>query len=231
LRVKALLAECSTLKVYIFTFDNILIYFLKIYSTMQEVLFFIFGFLLGGAIVLIFPKDPSDFLLRKKDINQIATSFIKVSESEKEKERQMIIDYLKSSFSSLSFDALNKSTEQFLKLANETLSKQLQSGNLTLNEKKELIDQTLKTMKDELTSVQDLVKTIEKDRVQKFSLLTEQIQQANKVTKELSDFTSQLRNALVPRILRTSSKNRGQGGEGMAEDILRLSGLSEGSFG
>lgn len=175
---------------------------------MQEVLFFIFGFLLGGAIVLIFPKDPSDFLLRKKDINQIATSFINVSESEKEKERQMIIDYLirrilrKSSFSSLSFDALNKSTEQFLKLANETLSKQLQSGNLTLNEKKELIDQTLKTMKDELTSVQDLVKTIEKDRVQKFSLLTEQIQQANKVTKELSDSTSQLRNALVQRILR-----------------------------
>lgn len=183
---------------------------------MQEVLFFIFGFLLGGAIVLIF------FLLRKKDINQIATSFINVSEIEKEKERQMIIDYLKSSFSSLSFDALNKSSEQFLKLANETLSKQLQSGSLTLNEKKGLIDQTLKTMKDELTSVQDLVKTIEKDRVQKFSTLTEQIQQANKVTKELSDSTSQLRNALA------SSKARGQWGERMAEDILRLSGLKEG---
>jgi DNA recombination protein RmuC len=77
-------------------------------------------------------------------------------------------------------------------------------------------------MKDELASVQDLMKTIEKDRVQKFSTLAEQIQQTNKVTKELSDSASQLKNALA------SSKTRGQWGERMAEDILRLSGLKEG---
>jgi len=183
---------------------------------MQSILIFILGFFIGGAAVLIF------FLLRKKDMNQMAASFISAAESDKEKERELIIDYLKSSFTSLSFDALSKSTEQFLKLANETLSKQLQSGNLTLNEKKELIDQTLKTMKDELTNVQDLMKTIEKDRVQKFSTLAEQIQQQSRVTKELSDSTSQLKNALA------SSKTRGQWGERMAEDILRLSGLKEG---
>ncbi len=183
---------------------------------MEPIFIFLFGLVIGGAIVSVL------FFLRRKDAKDIASSILATNEAEREKEIQNIIDNLRNSFSSLSFEALSKSTNEFLKLANETLSKQLQSSDLTLEKKKALIDQTLKSMKDELSNVQDLMKNLEKDRIQKFGALAEQIQLANKFTKELSESTSQLKNALA------SSKTRGQWGERMAEDILRISGLKEG---
>ncbi|MFN4110841.1 MAG: DNA recombination protein RmuC [Ignavibacteria bacterium] len=177
---------------------------------------FLLGLFIGGAIASLF------FILRKKDYEKITSSLITLTEEQKEKERQQIIDYLKNSFSHLSLEALGKSTEQFLQLANQTLSKQLQSGSMTLEEKKKLIDQTFQSMQDELNKVQNLIKELEKDRVEKFGMLTQKLSESQKTIQQLTETTSKLTSALA------SSKVRGQWGERMAEDILRLSGLKEG---
>lgn len=184
--------------------------------TMDTIIIFILGLIIGASITGFF------FILRKKDMYNIASTVLTISEEQKEKERQQLIDYLKNSFANLSFEALNKSTEQFLSLANQTLSKQLQSGTLTLEEKKKLIDQTFQSMQEELNKVQNLMKELERDRVEKFGMLAQKITESQKTIQQLNETTSKLTTALA------SSKIRGQWGERMADDILRLSGLKEG---
>lgn len=128
----------------------------------------------------------------------------------------------KESFKALSLEALSKNTEQFLKLANETLARQTQTGEKDLEAKKELIDQTLQTTKGELQRMQNLVTNFEKDREQKFGELATQLKSTAEQTGKLQDTTNQLRTALA------STKARGQWGERMAEDVLRLAGFVEG---
>ncbi|MCX8056138.1 MAG: DNA recombination protein RmuC [Ignavibacteria bacterium] len=183
---------------------------------METVLIFLFGLLVGAAITILI------FQIRKKDYENFTSSILTITEEQKEKERQQLIDYLRNSFSHLSLEALSKSTEQFLQLANQTLSKQLQSGSMTLEEKKKLIDQTFQSMQDELNKVQNLIKELEKDRVEKFGMLAQKLSESQKTIQQLNETTSKLTSALA------SSKVRGQWGERMAEDILRLSGLKEG---
>lgn len=129
---------------------------------------------------------------------------------------------LREAFSALSFEALSKSTEQFLKIANETLSKQTEGGERDLEAKKKLIDHTLGSMKEELQKVQNMVTNFEKDRELKFGELSGQLKSSAEQLNKLHDTTSQLKAALV------STKARGQWGQRIADDILRLAGFAEG---
>ncbi len=183
---------------------------------METLMIFMLGSIIGVVLVSLF------FIWRKRDYEKITTQILNITEGQKEKERQQLIDYLKNSFANLSLEALNKSTEQFLQLANQTLTRQLQSGSMTLEEKKKLIDQTFQSMQEELNKVQNLVKELEKDRVEKFGMLAQKISESQKTIQQLNETTIKLTSALA------SSKVRGQWGERMAEDILRLSGLKEG---
>jgi DNA recombination protein RmuC len=65
------------------------------------------------------------------------------------------------------------------------------------------------------------MKELEKDRVEKFGQLTSQLKTATEQTTALVQTTATLREAL------SSTKARGQWGERMAEDVLRLAGFIE----
>lgn len=100
-----------------------------------------------------------------------------------------------------------KHTEQILSLAESKLSG-----------KKDVIDTTLKAMKGDLNRVEELMNKVKDGTVKVDTRLND----AAKVMKQLSDSTGDLKNALG------SNSMRGQWGERMAEDVLRLSGLVEG---
>lgn len=131
-------------------------------------------------------------------------------------------DQLKDSFSTLSLEALSKITDQFLKTANETLAKQTQGGERELETKKKLIDQSLDSIKEELQKIQILVTKFEKDREQKFGELAGQLKLNAEHLGKLHETTGQLKTALV------STTARGQWGQRIADDILRLAGFIEG---
>ena len=76
-------------------------------------------------------------------------------------------------------------------------------------------------MKSELGKVSKLVNDLEKDREQKFGTLTKYIEETSRQTGELIKTTNTLKEAL------SSSQSRGQWGERMAEDVLRLAGFIE----
>lgn len=118
---------------------------------------------------------------------------------------------IKESFKAMSMDVLK-----------EMLSVQTAMGEKDLEGKKQLIDQTLNNMKGDLSKVENLMNTLEKDRENKFGELTNQIKQTAEQTGKLQQVTEKLNTAL------SSSQARGKWGERMAEDILTLAGFVDG---
>jgi DNA recombination protein RmuC len=173
------------------------------------------GFILG--LVVSFALR----LIQSKNAKELAQTIFLESESQRKQGMEAIMSEMKSSFGSLSLDALAKSTEEFLKLAKSKLDSEKELGVKELEAKKGLIDEQLTRMASELENVSNLVKELEKDRVEKFGELTSQLKSTKEQTDSLMQTTHTLREALA------STKMRGQWGERMAEDVLRLAGFIE----
>ena len=184
--------------------------------SMEYLVYFVIGAVFGALTVLIINW------LRLKDTKKIAQELLSQTEYQKIQDLENVISKIKDSFGALSSEVLSRSTSELLKLANETLSKQTQTGQMELEGKKKLIDQTLEAMKEELQKVQDLVSQFEKDRENKFGELANQLKFTAEQTGKLQETASKLHEVLG------NTKVRGQWGERMAEDILRLVGLIEG---
>ncbi len=107
--------------------------------------------------------------------------------------------------------------------ANRTLLDQerVRAGS-ELDGKKSLIDQQLVTMTGELDKVSELVRQLEGGQRKAYGELSNELRRQHEGITALSEHTQQLREVLA------SSKARGQWGERMAEDVLRLAGLLEG---
>ncbi|MBD3224973.1 MAG: DNA recombination protein RmuC [Caldithrix sp.] len=185
-------------------------------AMMIEIIIFISGFMVGSLIIYLLMRQ------HQKSATEIAREINAQSQQEKESEINMMLENMKSAFGSLSMDALRKSTDEFLKLAESNLKNQSQLNAKNLEGKKELIDENLKIMKSELTKVEDLIQKLEKDRKQSYGELASQLKNSVEQTRQLQDVTHQLHTAL------SHSQVRGQWGERMAEDVLRVAGFIEG---
>ena len=160
-------------------------------------------------------------IVQAKTGEQLARELIQNTEEEKRASMERIISELKASFGDMSFDALRKSTEEFLKLAKARLQEEREVSAKELESKKALIDAQLKRMNTELENVSVLVRDLEKDRAAKFTQLTTQLKASQEQVSQLLKTTNALREALA------STKARGQWGERMAEDVLRVAGFVE----
>ena len=179
---------------------------------MQEIFIFIIGFG-GGLLVMWF------FFGREQRISkEIQDKLL----AEKKEEMERFLLGMKESFGSLSHQALSQNTNEFLKLAELAISRKMEMGEKDLEGKKALIDQSLVGMKTEMQKMQQIIAYFEKDRVEKFGELSNQLQNTANQTAKLQEVTSILKNTI------SNTKSRGQWGERMAEDILRLAGLNEG---
>ncbi len=134
-----------------------------------------------------------------------------------------VTEHIKAAFGDLSLEALSRSTEEFLKLAKSRFDAERDLSSRELEGKKELIDRRLEEMTSKLEAVSSLVRDLEKDRESKFGELADRLREVGEKTAELNTTTGTLKEAL------SSSQARGQWGERMAEDILRLAGFIEGA--
>lgn len=125
-------------------------------------------------------------------------------------------------FKSLSFDALSKNSEEFLKLAEKTLEAKTTEGKKELETKKELIDQNIEAIGKTISEVQRKIEEVGKASGEKFTEVSTLIRKHEEVTSKLKDTTEHLSHALA------NPKKRGEWGERMAEDILQLIGMVEG---
>ena len=183
---------------------------------MNPILAFVAGAVFGVGLFLVI------HLIRKREAGALARELVDQAETEKVKDLDVLMGRVRDSFGALSLEALKSNTDEFLKLANETLARQSHLGEKDLEGKKMLIDQSLEGMKTDLRKVEDLMQSLEKDREQKFGQVASQLKHTAEQTALLQETAHQLRQAL------SSTRARGQWGERMAEDVLRLSGFIEG---
>jgi DNA recombination protein RmuC len=173
------------------------------------------GFVLGIASAFALR------LIQARTAKELADELFRESEAQRKGSIDAVIENVKASFGSLSLDVLSKSTEEFLKLAKAKLESEREVSVKELDARKGLIDQQLQRMTSEMENVSKLMKELEKDRVEKFGELASQLKTASEQTATLMQTTNTLREALA------STKMRGQWGERMAEDVLRLAGFVE----
>ena len=182
----------------------------------SSIFYFMAGMVMGATGALVFVS------VRWQNAEGLARSILDETDRHRSAEFDRLSDHMKDSFGALSLQALYRNSEEFLKMARETLGNQMEMGGRELESKKALIDQVLGGMKGDLLKVQELITTFEKDREQKFGELKFQMGHAAEQTRMLRETAEGLRSAL------TNTKIRGQWGERMAEDVLRASGLVEG---
>ena len=150
------------------------------------IILFIVGTVFGAIIV---------WLIRQREISNIRKTE----------------DELKNAFSSLSREALDSNQKSFFELARNQFENLTKSSGQQLDEKKKLIDSTIKEMKSHLENL-----------AKQTTELKGQMQNSQQGISRLTDTTSKLRQIL------SSSQARGQWGERMVEDILNFIGLTEG---
>ncbi|MFH2037147.1 MAG: DNA recombination protein RmuC [Candidatus Zixiibacteriota bacterium] len=177
---------------------------------------FVSGFLLGLILMSYLKRNQAN------SGREMAEKILAESEENKKEALNTIIDNIKNSFGNLSLEALSKSNTEFLRLAKEKLETEREFTSQEFGKKKELIDSQLHQMTAELNKVSGLISSLEKDRELKFGELTNQLKDAKEKTVELTKTTNNLREVLA------STKTRGQWGQRMAEDVLRIAGFVEG---
>jgi len=181
-----------------------------------QIIFFLAGLVLGLlTMYLVMARQQKNFQIFSALLN-------KENSIDKEKQHDDLLRQMQHAFGHLSMDALSKSSEQFLKLAEHHLKEQSVRGEANLKSKKELIDQNIGEMRSELTRVRELVGKIENERKQSFGELSSQLRFSVEQTRRLQNTAQELNNAL------SHSQTRGQWGERMAEDVLRIAGMVEG---
>jgi DNA recombination protein RmuC len=111
--------------------------------------------------------------------------------------------------------------EQFLAHNRAALLAERELADRDLEGKKSLIDQQLAAMAAKLDDVSHLVQDVEAQRARSFGELSAQLSRQHDGLADLLHTTQSLREAL------SSTKARGQWGERMAEDVLRLAGFVE----
>jgi DNA recombination protein RmuC len=136
---------------------------------------------------------------------------------------------LSETFKALSLDALMKNTgefkkyaDEFIRLAEEKLKSETLESKKELDGKKELIDRNIEVIGKTLADVHKRIEELGRASGEKFTEVATLIKKHEEITIRLKDTTEHLGQALA------SSKKRGEWGERMAEDVVRLAGMVEG---
>lgn len=117
--------------------------------------------------------------------------------------------------------ALKAALDHLVTTGKAVIDAERELGARDLEGKKSLIDQQLQAMTAELGKVSGLVRELEAERASKLGELSSVLRQQTDGLASLTETTNSLRQAL------SSTKARGQWGERMAEDVLRLAGFVE----
>ena len=182
---------------------------------MNEILILI-GVVVGAGVVLVV------LWLRRRSHEEVARRLMEQAQGEKIEDLRAVIEQIKTAFGALSREALSANSEDFLRLAGTKLAEHTKQGEAALEAKKKLVDKTVEQMSAKLGELSTALQTLDKDRRQSQGALTGKLETTTQATAALQKTTAQLREALA------NPQRRGQWGERMAEDVLRLAGFIEG---
>jgi len=182
----------------------------------MNALWAIAGVVVGAGLVLLV------LALRRRPASELARRLLDEAQAEKVRDLQNIVGEIRTAFAALSREALSANSEDFLRLAGTKLGEQSRQAEANLEARKKLIDKSLEQVTTRLAELGGALQTLDKDRRQSHGALSEQLKHTTRATQALQQTAAQLREALA------NPQRRGQWGERMAEDVLRLAGFIEG---
>ncbi len=131
------------------------------------------------------------------------------------------MDGVKLAFSDISLDAFRRSSEELLKFSQSSLSAERRLQNHQLSTERQEFETRMVGITAQVERMQGLVRELERDRAGKFAEIAARLDTASENAQTLTRATQRLADALA------NTRVRGQWGERMAEDVLRLTGLIE----
>ncbi|GAB4218868.1 MAG: hypothetical protein Fur009_2170 [Candidatus Microgenomates bacterium] len=117
---------------------------------------------------------------------------------------------------------LPKFLDQFLNIAKEKLGSEKQEIKTDLDNKKQAIETIFKEIKELVKDTEEKLERTDKDRISSFSKLKEAIDNQLQMTEQLRATTESLKRVL------SNNQMRGQFGEQVAENLLKMSGFVKG---
>lgn len=117
---------------------------------------------------------------------------------------------------------MRDANEQLISMANEKLGAEKQDIATDLSNKKAVIEDIAKKIREDLERHKDKLETAERERIGSFRELKQEIVNQTKVTEQLSSTTENLKRVL------SNNQMRGQFGEQVAENLLKMSGFVKG---
>jgi len=119
-------------------------------------------------------------------------------------------------------DITKKAIEQLVQMNNEKLGAEKQDIKTDLDNKKSAFEKIAKEIKELVEKTESKIDKTDKERIGSFSRLKEAIENQAKVTEQLSATTESLKRVL------SNNQMRGQFGEQVAENLLKMSGFVRG---
>lgn len=131
------------------------------------------------------------------------------------RDREDIEETIGNKLNELLPDVLSKANEDLVRMANEKLGSETKQGRIDLDNKREEISRIVKNL-------EDYMKSAEKERIDTYSALKTSVEESRKITEKLSVSTEGLKKVL------SDNQVRGQFGEQVAEDLLKMAGFVKG---
>lgn len=110
---------------------------------------------------------------------------------------------------------LSQANESLVRMANEKLGSETKQNRIDLENKREEITRMVK-------GLEEYVKNAEKERIDSYATLKNSVEESRKVTEQLSISTEGLKKVL------SDNQVRGQFGEKVADDLLKMAGFVHG---
>jgi len=189
----------------------------------------IIALLLACGVLAIFLQQIKKQLVmangavREKE-TELGMLIIRKEESEKRYEEKIAHitrtqEDMISSFKSLSYEALEKNSESFLKLANETIGKVHESTKVDLEKRHKHLETVLNPVKETLGKMDEKMQVLDKERRGDRDALLKQLELMNVAEKELQKETATLVKALRSPVI------RGRWGELQLKRVVELAGM------
>lgn len=120
-------------------------------------------------------------------------------------------------------EVLKNANEQLVLMANQKLDAEKKEISSDLTNKKEAIEKLVTQVLQELDKNNTKLESAEMERIKTFSMMKQEMENQRRLTEQLSVTTEGLKNVL------SNNQLRGQFGEQIAEDLLKMSGFVKGT--
>jgi DNA recombination protein RmuC len=119
-------------------------------------------------------------------------------------------------------NVLDKANESLIRMADQKLGAESNKSRIDLENKRGEIERLVKVIQEDLKVSKKELEQSEKDRIDSFSSLKTSLEDYKKITEQLSVSTENLKKVL------SNNQLRGQFGEQVAEDLLKMAGFVPG---